>query len=186
MSSYERRGITEAERELLRKSWPDLAVSTFVGHHFPDADGVWRPFLVFEEGQVLPDNARETVDLFAVKERTRKDGKTGRDITYVASIFLDAIEPVSMSDAEALKDRHAKYRKVLRCQEPECAKEYKKDDFDAGATVYKCTCGNEFLREDTDGFNARCPDCSKYGSKIAVGECPNCGGMVEEVREKVS
>jgi len=65
----------------------------------------------------------------------------------------------------------------------ECqACEHQFNDGDEGGPLYECSsCGTEFTREDSaDGDSNRCPNCNKFGAKVADLTCPECqSGEVE-------
>jgi len=56
---------------------------------------------------------------------------------------------------------------------------------DAGP-LYECgECGTRYTRDNSaDGDSHRCPDCGKFGAKIADHACPECeeGELVELYR----
>jgi DNA-directed RNA polymerase subunit RPC12/RpoP len=55
---------------------------------------------------------------------------------------------------------------------------------EVGGPVYECgNCGTQFTREGSaDGMSHRCPDCGKFGSKVAEQSCTSCdGGEVEQI-----
>lgn len=50
--------------------------------------------------------------------------------------------------------------------------------------LYECgECGTKYNRDNSaDGSSHRCPDCNKFGSKLATRHCAECSeGEVEEV-----
>jgi len=50
------------------------------------------------------------------------------------------------------------------------------NDGDEGGPLYECSgCGTSFTREDSaDGDSNRCPNCNKFGAKVADLTCPMC------------
>ena len=51
------------------------------------------------------------------------------------------------------------------------------DESEADSPLYECSdCGTRFTREGSaDGDGNRCPDCTKFGAKVAEYGCPECG-----------
>lgn len=70
---------------------------------------------------------------------------------------------------------------ALRCEE--CHHVFVEADA-AEDPVYKCTnCETIFNRGETEKGNHKCPNCGKFGSKIAEFSCPSCEhGPHEEIR----
>lgn len=67
----------------------------------------------------------------------------------------------------------------FRCEE--CEEVFEET---AGVPLYECNeCGTIYSKnESADGNSHRCPDCSKFGSKIADDCCALCEeGAVEEI-----
>ena len=51
---------------------------------------------------------------------------------------------------------------------------------------YECgSCGNEFMRSDSDNGNNVCPDCNKFAAKLTDDGHEGCGGNLEEAEEVV-
>lgn len=48
---------------------------------------------------------------------------------------------------------------------------------DVASPLYECSdCGTRYTREGSaDGEGNRCPDCNKFGARIADHGCPECG-----------
>jgi len=58
---------------------------------------------------------------------------------------------------------------------PECETIFEEQ----GDTIYECSCGNIFSREETGTH--KCPECNKFASKLLDHGCPDCMG--EELEE---
>lgn len=49
---------------------------------------------------------------------------------------------------------------------------YSEDD---DGPLYECgSCGNVYTRESTEGGNHICPQCHRFGMKLAEAGCPSC------------
>ena len=58
------------------------------------------------------------------------------------------------------------------------------DGSDLEVPLYECnSCGTVFNRDNSaDGESHRCPDCNKFGAKLADKSCPACQeGQIEEI-----
>jgi hypothetical protein len=69
-----------------------------------------------------------------------------------------------------------------------CEAEFTDADADQGqGALYECgECGNPFSRGNSaDGDSNRCPDCNRFGAKLAEFACPDCNeGELEPVGEE--
>jgi hypothetical protein len=66
---------------------------------------------------------------------------------------------------------------------PDCEETYDQDEPLETEPKYECSCGNEFMRSDSNNENHICPDCGKFASKITDDAHVDCGGNLDEAEE---
>ena len=109
-------------------------------------------------------NAKEEAE-FAVRRKAER--KAAREEARLRAAWLAA-------NPEAI---------AWRCEG--CEAEFTDEDADQGqGPLYECgECGTQFTRDNSaDGDSNRCPDCNKFGAKMADLACPECGeGELEPI-----
>jgi rubredoxin len=80
---------------------------------------------------------------------------------------------VKTIDREAAEALEVEVEDGYRCDA--CDELHRADDIDPDDKAYECSsCGNEFLRSETDNYDHRCPECNKFAAKMADLPCPDC------------
>lgn len=103
-----------------------------------------------------------------------------------AWIRADSLEPASDRERETIERESKVYRVAHVCDY--CLEEIDPKDVDNDNPIYECEDDGRFTREESaDSVSNRCPDCRKWGRKVADGTCPKCGeGAVEIKRIEVT
>jgi DNA-directed RNA polymerase subunit RPC12/RpoP len=67
----------------------------------------------------------------------------------------------------------------------ECDRYHTQEQAEEGGPLYECgNCGTTFTRTNSANDNHQCPDCNKFGSKLADVSCPD--GNETEMDEQVA
>lgn len=67
----------------------------------------------------------------------------------------------------------------------ECERHHTQEEVTDSGPLYECgNCGTVFTRANSANDNHQCPDCNKFGSKLADFSCPE--GNEDELDEQVA